>query len=365
MLKDRTIAVVVPAYNEEKQIGRVIETMPDFVDRIIIINDKSMDKTAEVVKKYIADSKYNSTKVGLEPQKVERNFYNEAEVVLHEKNKQEIKFFVDSEIVNEKPEINRIILINQKKNSGNGAGISRGLKWVKDNEIDAVAIMDGDGQMDPNELESIVYPIVQDNVDYVKGNRLLHGSSWLIIPKVRFIGNSILSILNKLASGYWKISDTQTGYVAMSKKAINSIRLYDIYRSYGWPNDLLVKMNIAFCTIREIEIKPVYNLGEKSKMKVLRVIPKISWLLLRSFLKRLYIKYLFRDFHPLFLLYHAAAILLVTSLPFLYKILRLAIIGEGANPVTVLAFFFLFVTGFQSLLFAMWMDIQDNDRLYK
>jgi len=53
MLNNKTVAVVVPAYNEEKQIGQVIETMPDFVDRIIVVNDCSTDKTEEVVKQYI------------------------------------------------------------------------------------------------------------------------------------------------------------------------------------------------------------------------------------------------------------------------------------------------------------------------
>ena len=131
------------------------------------------------------------------------------------------------------------------------------------------------------------------------------------------------------------------------------------------PNDMLVKLNIAFCTLKEVEIKPVYQVGENSKMKVWKVIPKISWLLIKSFFKRLWIKYLFRDFHPLFLLYNAAFILLVVAIPYAIKILRLAITHTPANPVTVLAFLFLFISGFQSLLFAMWMDIQDNERLYK
>ena len=146
--------------------------------------------------------------------------------------------------------------------------------------------MDGDGQMDPSELESICIPVVNENIDYVKGNRLIHRSSLLVIPKIRFFGNSILSILTKLASGYWRISDTQTGFTAISLKALSSIRLYKIYKSYGYPNDILVKLNIAFCSVREVEIKPVYNVGEQSKMKILKVIPTVSWLLIKSFFKR-------------------------------------------------------------------------------
>lgn len=225
--------------------------------------------------------------------------------------------------------------------------------------------MAGDGQMDPDELEKICKPVVEEEVDYVKGNRLIHRSSLFVIPKTRYFGNSILSILTKIASGYWHVSDTQTGYTAISNSALYSIRLHKIYKHYGMPNDMLVKLNIAFCSLKEVEIKPVYDVGENSKMKVWKVIPKISWLLIKSFFKRLWIKYLFRDFHPLFFLYNASFVLLLVAIPYAIKILRLTIIQSPVNPVTALAFLFLFISGFQSLLFAMWMDIQDNERLYK
>ena len=120
-----------------------------------------------------------------------------------------------------------------------------------------------------------------------------------------------------------------------------------------------------FCSIREVGIKPVYRIGEQSKMKIGKLIPRLSWLLIRLFIKRIWNKYLLKSFHPLFLLYHIALLLLIISVPFLVKILILAFQGLQANPVTVLAFVFLFISGFQSLMFAMWMDIQDNDRLQR
>jgi hypothetical protein len=219
--------------------------------------------------------------------------------------------------------------------------------------------------MDPAELEKICLPVLNEDVDYVKGNRLIHGGARLVMPKTRYFGNSILSILTKIASGYWHVSDTQTGYTAISLSALNAIRLHDIYKSYGMPNDMLVKLNIAFCTLKEVKIKPVYNIGEMSKMNVAKVIPRISWLLFKSFFKRLWIKYLFRDFHPLFLLYHFAFILGIFTIPYALKIINITISGGSVSPATMLAFFFLFTSSFQSLLFAMWMDIQDNERLYK
>ena len=132
------------------------------------------------------------------------------------------------------------------------------------------------------------------------------------------------------------------------------------------PNDMLVKLNIAFCTLKEIEIKPVYNVGEKSKMKVTKVILPIMWLLFKSFFKRMWIKYLFRDFHPLFLLYHLGIFLFLAAIPFFIDILVNAFtIGEATPFQTMIIFIFLVISGLQSLFFAMWMDIQDNERLYK
>ena len=246
-----------------------------------------------------------------------------------------------------------------------GAAIARGYKWCLDHNIDCTAVMAGDGQMDPSELEKICAPVLTENIDYVKGNRLIHGGARLIMPKTRFFGNSILSILTKIASGYWHVSDTQTGYTAISLSALNAIQIHNIYPRYGMPNDMLVKLNIAFCTIKEIEIKPVYDIGETSKMQVRKVIPRIAWLLFKSFFKRLWLKYLFRDFHPLFLLYHFAIVVGILSLPYAIKILTVTLSRETVSATTMLAFFFLFTSSFQSLLFAMWMDIQDNERLYK
>jgi len=363
MINNKTIAVVVPCYNEESQIGMVIESMPDYVDRIVVVNDNSTDKTATVVKKLIASERFNST-TDVFKNKIIPNLYNKAEQVLEKVNLEEITFYTKQEI--HKTNIkSKIVLIKHQENGGVGAAISSGYKWCKDHNIACTAVMAGDGQMDPAELQSICEPIVNEHLDYVKGNRLIHRSALLVIPKIRYLGNSILSILTKLASGYWHISDTQTGFTAISNKALNAIRIHKIYKSYGMPNDLLVKLNIAFCSIREVEIKPIYNVGEQSKMKILKVIPTVSWLLIKSFFKRLWIKYLFRDFHPLFLLYNASFLLGFGSILYGYKIINHMVENQPLNQLTILAFIFLFISGFQSFLFAMWMDIQDNERLLK
>jgi glycosyltransferase involved in cell wall biosynthesis len=367
MINNNLIAVVVPAYNESGLIGRVIETMPTFVDRIVIVNDASSDSTAREVEDYF-NSEYNQSSIEIKPieHKTSEGLFSAADRIVQKKNKEEIGLFPESEIVNKNPVMDKIILINLVKNSGVGAAIARGYKWCKDHNINCAAVMAGDGQMDPSELMSICLPVIEEGIDYVKGNRLRHPSASAIIPNTRFFGNSVLSMLTKIASGYWQVSDTQTGYTAISKRALNAIKLYRIYARYGMPNDMLVKLNIAYCTLREVTIKPVYKVGESSKMKVTKVILPIFFLLMKSFFKRLWIKYFFRDFHPLFLLYHLGFILLVFSLPFMIDLISNALITEQSTPFQFIIFYvFLTITGFQSLLFAMWMDIQDNDKLVK
>ena len=366
MLHNKTVAVVIPAYNEERQIGTVIESIPNFVDRIIVVNDNSIDRTAEMVIQHIEhDTSQNKKIVSILELEIETTLYNKADQVLHFKSKEELRFFNPSEIANENPETDRIILINHKINGGVGGAIATGYKWCKDHDIECTAVMAGDGQMDPNELESICLPVIEEDIDYVKGNRLIHRSAWLVVPRIRYFGNSILSILTKIASGYWRVSDTQTGYTAISKSALNAIRLHDIYRQYGMPNDMLVKLNIAMCTLREVKIKPVYRVGENSKMKMIEVVPRISWLLFKCFFKRLWIKYLFRDFHPLFLLYNFSIVLFLVWLPYLSKLIVALWLGRSLSFETLFAFTFLAISSFQSVMFAMWMDMQDNDRLYK
>lgn len=367
MLNGKKIAVVVPAYNEEKQILMVLESMPDFVDRIIVVDDCSKDKTIEVAKQYKRDE-YFTNKILIEKKSkiLEENIYNYADIVLAEMEKLEEENYIPSIELAREGDYDRIIILSHQKNGGVGAAIATGYKWARDHEIDCTAVMAGDGQMDPAELESICLPVVRGEVDYVKGNRLVHKAAKKIIPKVRFIGNTILSVLTKFASGYWHISDTQTGYTAISLSALRKIDIYKIYHSYGMPNDLLVKLNIENCTICEIPIKPVYAVGEKSKMKILKVIPRISLLLIKLFFKRLTEKYVKKDLHPLSLFYFGSMLSGIMDLIFFgYIVYHVLILNGSVSIGFYITLLILTVTSVQLFLFAMWIDIQENERLYK
>lgn len=362
MLDGKKIAVTVPAYNEEKQIGMVIETMPDFVDRIIIVNDGSKDKTAEVVKKYISQDKTETIKITGYKAEIEHTIYNRADIVLQEMRDNEERLYPRYEIYNDN-DSDRIVLINED-NSGVGSAIAMGYKWCREHEIDCTAVMAGDGQMDPDELKRIVEPVVMKNVDYVKGNRLSHPAAKIIVPQIRYFGNNVLSLMTKIASGYWSVSDTQTGYTAISLSALNKINLYDIYHTYGCPNDILVKLNIANCTLTEVPIKPIYNVGEQSKMKIFKVVPSVSWLLIKSFFKRIWYKYLVDSFHPLFIMYFAGIIMGGLNIPVIIKLFFEVIVKGGTVPVGwYITFLLLSLFSLQSIGFGMWMDMQDNSKL--
>ncbi len=362
MLKGKTVAVVVPAYNEEKQIGIVLDTMPQLVDRIIVVNDCSTDRTSEVVKKYIENDTTDSIEIFKNSTTIQPTFFNKAEIIELEMDQEEESKYPRHIIYNNNSK-DRIVLINNLENSKVGGAISVGYKWSKEHCIDCTAVMAGDAQMDPDELESICFPIINGEAMYTKGNRLSHRAAKRLIPAKRRIGNSILSALTKIASGYWRISDTQTGYTAISLEGLKRIAIYDIWRGYGMPNDMLIKLNIAKCKIKEIPIKPVYSVGEQSKMKIWKIIPTVSALLIKGFLERIIKKYCINDFHPVFLFYLIGILSFVSSIYFLVIIMHALMTHSLVTNGTYQGFGILVFTTLLMLGFAMWFDMYDNDSL--
>jgi glycosyltransferase involved in cell wall biosynthesis len=315
MYKEKTIGVVVPACNEEKLIGRTLDTMPDFVDKIVVVDDCSRDATVERIQERVA----------------------------------------------RQPE--RVILIRHEVNQGVGGAIATGYRWCRDHEVDVTVVMAGDAQMDPDDLPDLLDPVVSGEADYAKGNRLFTGDAWNQIPKVRYLGNSGMSLLTKIASGYWHVADSQSGYTAINLKALKTVDWERMYKRYGQPNDVLVRLNIYSFRVRDVPVTPVYNIGEKSGIKPLRMIPRLSWLLFKLFLWRMWEKYVIRDFHPLVFFYLMGMMLFVPGLFFgLYLVLHRLFVGAIAVTSALFAVF-LFVTGLQSVFFAMWFDMDYNREL--
>lgn len=315
MYRNHKISVVVPAYNEEIQITRVIETMPECVDRIVIIDDCSPDNTSAVVKNH--------------PQTLS----------------------------------GRVHLIRHNQNQGVGGAIATGYTWSRDNSFDIAVVMAGDGQMDPEDLPAILDPIVDGEADYTKGNRLVTGEAFHKIPKIRFFGNSVLSLLTKIASGYWHVADSQTGYTAINQAALQVLDWDEMYKRYGQPNDLLVKLNVANMRVVDVPIEPVYNVGEKSGIKIRKVIFTIGSLLIRLFFWRLKEKYVIRNFHPLVFFYAMGFVGLIVSGGLFVRLIWMSITLGSVPEITFLGCLFSFSLSVNSLFFAMWFDYDENKHL--
>jgi hypothetical protein len=218
--------------------------------------------------------------------------------------------------------------------------------------------------MDPADLPALLDPVVNNEVDYAKGNRLLSGEAWRKVPRVRYLGNAALSLLTKIASGYWHVADSQTGYTATNLKVLQTINLDQIYKRYGMPNDMLVRLNIYNFRVRDVEIQPVYGVGEASGIRPIRMIPKLALLIARLFVKRMVQKYIIRDFHPLVFFYVLAGLLLGVIGPLLTLRLFLVWARAGSIPaINALALMLVVITGLQFLLHAMWFDMEYNRHL--
>ena len=172
--------------------------------------------------------------------------------------------------------------------------------------MDITVTMDGDGQMDPEYMPRLLDPIVEDKADYAKGNRLLYKEYRSNMPKFRFLGNSILTFLTKIASGYWKTMDPQNGYTAISHYALDNVGIDVMYEYYGYCNDLLVKLNTKGMRVADVAMPAKYG-DEESSIRYRTYIQRVSGMLLRNFLWRLKVKYLVLDFHPLALFYYLGA----------------------------------------------------------
>jgi glycosyltransferase involved in cell wall biosynthesis len=249
-------------------------------------------------------------------------------------------------------------------NQGVGGAIAEGYKWCRDHGMDVTAVMAGDAQMDPEDLPALLDPVVAGEVDYSKGNRLISGEAWTTVPRVRYLGNAGLSLLTKIASGYWHVADSQTGYTAANLRVLKTLDLDYIYKRYGMPNDMLVKLNIYSFRVRDIEIRPVYGIGEDSGIRPIRMIPKLTLLMLRLFGIRMWQKYVIRDFHPLIFFYALALVLLSACVPLTLRILYfITVLGKGIPAINALTLVFCAISGMQFLLFAMWFDMEYNRHL--
>jgi glycosyltransferase involved in cell wall biosynthesis len=225
------VIVVVPAYLEAPRIARVLDTMPAFVDEVVVVDDASTDSTATIARAHGAT------------------------VIRHETNR------------------------------GVGAAIATGYRHALSREgspDDAFVVMAGDGQMDPADLPALLAPIARREADYVKGNRFAHPER-LAMPLARRVGGRMFSWATARAIGR-DVTDTQCGYTAITRRACAMLDLDDLWPRYGYPNDLLSQLALRDLRIVEVPVRPVYA-DDESKLRI-RHLARISWLVGRAWVRR-------------------------------------------------------------------------------
>jgi glycosyltransferase involved in cell wall biosynthesis len=232
MIDDAVIAVVVPAFEEQARIGEVLASMPAYVDRVVVVDDASRDATADRAASF-----------------------------------------------------DRVEVIRHQRNRGVGAAIASGYRRALERGADVVAVMAGDGQMDPADLRRLLELVLRGEADYAKGNRLAHPEVWRAMPRARLFGSLVLSRLTSWAAGV-PIADSQCGYTAIAAHALRRVDVESLYPRYGYPNDLIGLLAIGRQRIVEVPVRPVYR-GEASGMRPWHVlvigalVGRVAWRRLR------------------------------------------------------------------------------------
>ena len=235
MLEGQYIGVVIPARNEEHHIQTVLETLPEFIDMAVIIDDGSTDDTAQ---------RANSVKTSFE----------------------------------------KIIL--RTNGIGVGGAIDRGHQYILKNLQPPFisVVMAGDGQMDPENLESLLQPIRAGDADFVKGNRMMNGTDIQQMPKTRRRASKILGWLTTLASGK-KVTDPQCGYTASSSNLLNQWNWNNSWKDYGYPNYWLIHLSSEGWNVKEVPVRAVYG-SEISGIKPKRFFFNVGLMMMKEHHKR-------------------------------------------------------------------------------
>jgi glycosyltransferase involved in cell wall biosynthesis len=306
MYAGHRIAVVVPAYAEERHVGDVIRAAPDLVDHIVVVDDASPDATSEVARA-VGDPR--------------------VEVIRHERN------------------------------TGVGGAIITGHERAIDLGADIAVVMAGDHQMDPAYLPTLLDPIVRDGYGFTKANRFFSATSFKGMPKHRIFGNVVLTFLTKVASGYWNLVDPQNGYTAVRTDVLRRLPLHRIAQRYEFENDLLIWLNILDVRALDVPVPAVYR-DEVSHIRLGRVILRLLRLLFCGFWRRIWLKYVLWSFSPVALLLITGTLLVLVGVGFGIWVVAQTIGPSTASAGTVLLAVTPFLVGTQLLVQALVLDIQ-------
>ena len=311
MYKGKRIAVVIPAYNVAPQIVGVIQTVPEFIDNIIVVEDAATDATGQLVREL------------REP---------------------------------------RITLLRHTKNQGVGAAVITGFRSALDRAADIVVKIDGDGQMDPGFLPALLDPIVSEGYSYTKGNRFLVEDRLRDMPKLRLAGSFLLTFLSKLASGYWQVFDPVNGYLAIDAAMLRKLPLDRIARRYFFEMDMLIQLNVFRARVKDVAVPARYG-SERSAMSLGQVLLTFPLCLTKGFCYRIYERHVLREFSPVAVFWILGFLLLAWGTGFgAYTWIKSILSNHAATTGTVMLSVLPFILGFQLVLQAILIEIQESPR---
>jgi dolichol-phosphate mannosyltransferase len=303
------ICVVIPCYREKAHILNVIDRIPDYVDHIICIDDCCPDNTGNYIKDNFED--------------------------------------------------NRISVITHNNNQGVGGAMLTGYKISLDLSADIIIKIDGDGQMDPELIPQFINPIINNYADYTKGNRFFDIDKISSMPKIRLIGNAILSFMNKLSTGYWKIFDPTNGYTAINTKALSHIPLNKISNGYFFESDMLFRLSTLRAVVVDIPMSAKYG-EEASHVNIFNSLFVFSFLHTRNFIKRIIYNYFLRDFSVASLEWIIGPLMILFSLIFgISEWQKSTVTGVSATAGTVMLAALPMIVGIQMILSALSYDIEN------
>ncbi|WP_424005038.1 glycosyltransferase family 2 protein (plasmid) [Haloarcula salina] len=274
--KGSEVGVVIPAYNEEGFIGEVIDSLPQFVDKVFVIDDCSTDDTWTEIKEYVDAA---VPQAAVTDDSAEQVLVADGAGTSVGANQS----FLDR----------RIVPVRHQTNGGRGAAVKTGYDLALMSDMDVVAVLDGDGQMDPDILDRIIDPVVEGEADYAKGNRLISRQHCAQMSRWRLFGNVVLTLLTKVASGQWNMRDPQNGYTAISAEALDELDVDDLFDDYGFLNDVLIHLDSHGLTVQDVPMDAIYG-DESSGIRYGSFVPKLSLLLLQGYIWRIQRKYLSR-----------------------------------------------------------------------
>ena len=306
------IAVVVPCFRVSGQVMDVLRRLGPEVARAFVVDDACPERTGELVSRECNDP--------------------------------------------------RVTVIRHDKNRGVGGATMTGYRAALAEDIDIVVKVDGDGQMDPAFIPTLVRAIAAGRADYAKGNRFYDLELLRGMPRMRLFGNAMLSLVNKVASGYWDVMDPTNGYTAIHRKALAMLPLDKLDERYFFESDMLFRLSTIRAVVRDVPMAARYD-GEPSSLRIGRVAVSFPIKYLRAAFKRLFYSYYLRDFNAASMQFLIAVVLGVAGVTFgTMKWIESDLTGIPATPGTVMLAALPTLVAIQLLLSALHYDIGNVPR---